>query len=225
MMGTENIKSLWTFLLTPLRTNLGRCFMWRLNLVEPTSRESGLLDAAKIHDATLRSYIVWRRSQMLCAVLPLMFSILLGLYNLPTKNDVRLNTMGNLVKSLPFIGNIFILFAVIGAIGIPYPNGKFRVWSNWRVSKRIIRIGFVISFILPIIPAFIPLQYLSTTNLPQTDTEYLGLAVSNSTAAADLMFKKIYVSGLDQTPELEAIKETVRWNMFQLEMALSNFIK
>jgi hypothetical protein len=54
-----------------LWTHLLRCFMWRLDLVEPTSHKLKLLGEAKIQDPTLRSYVVWRQLQMLCSILQL----------------------------------------------------------------------------------------------------------------------------------------------------------
>ncbi|KAL3787455.1 hypothetical protein ACHAW5_008993 [Stephanodiscus triporus] len=133
-----------------LWTHLQRCFMWRLNLIEPTEHESSLLDEAEIRDstestitttsaqdlsmststsnadATLRSYIVWRRSQMLCSLLPLLSSIITYIYD-HVKNpgqviNPELNGWGNFVINLPYLVNIIIFVAVVGAIGIPVGN-------------------------------------------------------------------------------------------------------
>jgi hypothetical protein len=197
-----------------LWTHLQRCFMWRLILVEPTSHELKHLGEAEIHDPTLRSYVVWRRSQLLCAMLPLTSSMITYFYdhirNLGDVINPNLNGWGNFVTNLPSIANIIILVAVVGAIGIPL--GKFRVWPNWRLSSRIIRFGFIISFILPMIPAFVPLKFLVNYPLPpdsEIDFSFLDSAQFNSE-----------VTTLTESEKVEMARQALVWRI-----GLSNFIK
>ena len=202
-----------------LWTHLQRCFMWRLILVEPTSFELKHLGEAEIHDPTLRSYVVWRRSQLLCAILPLVSSIITYFYdhirNPGNVINPNLNGWGNFVTNLSSIANIIILVAVVGAIGIPL--GKFRVWSDWRLSSKIIRYGFIISFILPMIPAFVPLKFLAKDPPPpdsEIDFSVLDPAQFNSE-----------VFSLIEPEVVETASQTLVWRRLQLEIGLSNFIK
>ena len=202
-----------------LWTHLQRCFMWRLILVEPTSFELKHLGEAEIHDPTLRSYVVWRRSQLLCAILPLVSSIITYFYNhIRNPGNVinpDLNGWGNFVTNLSSIANIIILVAVVGAIGIPL--GKFRVWPDWRLSSRIIRFGFIISFILPMIPAFVPLKFLAKDPPPpdsKIDFSVLDPAQFNSE-----------VFSLMESEVIETASQTLEWRRLQLEIGLSNFIE
>ncbi|KAL3808092.1 hypothetical protein ACHAXA_010804 [Cyclostephanos tholiformis] len=196
-----------------IRINLQRCFGWRLNLVQPTPRESDLLDTAEIKDSTLRSYVVWRRSQMICAILPLLLSMLLSAIKITP--DPNLNSFGNLVNNLPFIGNLFILISLIGAIGFP---GKCRVWTNWRLSKRIIRFGFIVSFILPIIPAFIPLQLLTNMNARGNESVLMDLAMKES------LLETIQKCMVGTSCSYET-NEMFNYVVFKLEWACRNFVK
>jgi len=136
-------------------THLRRCFGWRLSLTQPTSHETNIFDIASISSPALRSYLAWRRSQLLCSVPVLMLAAATGLSRV-NRIDNR-SDKGNFVLNLPNVANCVLLFAVIGAIGIP--KGKLRMWTKWRMSSKIIRIGFMIAFILPIIPAIIPLRF------------------------------------------------------------------
>ena len=202
-----------------LWTHLQRCFMWRLIFVEPTSHELKLLGEADIHDPTLRSYVVWRRSQLLCAILPLTSSIITYFYdhirNPGNVINPDLKGSGNFVTNLPSIANIIILVAVVGAIGIPL--GKFRVWSDWRLSSKIIRYGFIISFILPMIPAFVPLKFLANIP-PPTDSE-IDFSVLDPAQFNSEVFS-LMESEVDETAS-----QTLEWKRLQLEIGLSNFIK
>jgi len=158
MTTWAHLKPLVKVRLRMLWTHLRRCFGWRLNLIKPTSHESNLFDNAGIENPTLRSYLSWRRSQMLCSVPVLMSAALTGLSAVVESN--KLTDKGNFVYNLPNIANFVLLIAVLGAIG--YPRGKLRMWPKWRMSSKIIRVGFIVSFILPIIPAIIPLRYLAS---------------------------------------------------------------
>lgn len=148
---------------------------------------------------------------MLCSVPPLVSSIMTYFYDhIQNPGNVinpKLNGVGNFVTNLSSIANIIILIAVIGAIGIPF--GKFRVWSDWRLSSKIIRYGFIVSFVLPIIPAFVPLKYFAVAPPPQGS----GMSV--------LDFAQLGIS----TTSLAESEEGLEWKLLQLEIYLSNFIK
>ena len=73
-----------------------------------------------------------------------------------------LNDKGTFIHSLPNIASFILLVAVFAAIGLP--TEKFRVWPKWKLSSTILQIGFIISFILPLIPAIIPLKYLTKSS-------------------------------------------------------------
>jgi hypothetical protein len=117
---------------------------------------------------------------------------------------------GNFVTNLPSIANIIILVAVVGAIGIPL--GKCRVWSDWRLSSKIIRFGFIISFILPMIPALVPLKFLVNYPLPldsEIDFSVLDPAQFNREDTT-----------LTESEEVEMARQALAWRI-----GLSNFIK
>lgn len=155
---------------------------------------------------------------MLCSVLPLLSSIITYIYD-HVKNpgqviNAELNGWGNFVINLPYLANIIIFVAVVGAIGIPC--GKFRVWCDWRKSSKIIRFGFIVSFILPMIPAFVPLKYLAK-DPPPPDSENPTDIFRNILG--------IFLSDQDPAQLNNANPETLEWIRLQMEVALSNFIK
>lgn len=137
--------------------HLRRCFGWRLNRTQPTVYEADLLDGAGIEDRTLRSYFAWRRSQLLCSLPVLLSAAITGISRVSADKG---SDRSNFVYNLPNISDFVLFIAVCGAVGLP--RGVFHVWAKWRLSSIIIRIGFVISSILPIIPAIIPLKYLNS---------------------------------------------------------------
>mmetsp|Transcript_43527 Transcript_43527/g.74283 ORF Transcript_43527/g.74283 Transcript_43527/m.74283 type:complete len:833 (-) Transcript_43527:173-2671(-) len=175
-------------ILVMLWTHLRRCFGWRLNLIEPTAYETNLFENANIETTTLRSYLAWRRSQMLCSVPVLMSAAVTGLSKVDSSNERT--EEGNFVYNLPNIANFILAIAVLGAIGVP--TGKLRVWLKWRLSSKIMRIGFIISFILPLIPAIIPLQYLAKES--GSSTEKVLRAVEGSQDSIILLGIKNFVS-------------------------------
>ncbi|KAL3816653.1 hypothetical protein ACHAXA_000831 [Cyclostephanos tholiformis] len=204
------ITELWTH-------SLQRCFMWRLNLIEPTSHESKVLDEADIQNPTLRSYIVWRRSQMLWSILPLSSSVVTFFIDLIRNAEDILNPKlkgwGNLLVNLSSIANIIIFISVVLATGMPY--GKCRVWSNWRLSSKILRYGFIISFILPMIPAFIPLKYyVKDLTPPESNFAFSDLDLST------LLMEMEFGEG-----DITKQQEIVQWKYLQWKIGLSNFVK
>jgi hypothetical protein len=214
---------------TRLLTHLQRCFMWRLNLIKPVLHERKILDDAEILNDTVRSYVVWRRSQLLCSIVPLISSIITFFVDLSGEEvlNSELNGLGNFLINLSYVANIVIFVAVVLATGIPY--GKLRVWSNWRLSSKILRYGFVISFVLPMIPAFVPLKYYAKDPPPQSDFNVLfsDLVIGNinSTLLMELVEENTIQFMLSPETEAEKHQESLEWFFLQWEIGLSNFIK
>jgi hypothetical protein len=160
-------ESLWKTIALIFWTHLRRCFGWRLLKTEPTPYELNMFDKAQVQDPTLRTYLAWRRSQMMFSVPVLLSSAFTGLsaalgYDEEGEDKEYLDDRGNFIYKLPNIANFILLVAVMGAIG--FPKGRLRVWPKWRLSSKILRVGFIISFILPIIPALIPLEFISKSS-------------------------------------------------------------
>jgi hypothetical protein len=165
---------------------------------------------------------------MLCSILPLISSIITFFIDLNGEDIINpeLNGWGNFLINLSSIANIVIFVAVVLATGIPY--GKCRVWSNWRLSSRILRYGFVISFILPMIPAFVPLKYYAKYPPPPgSDIDFSDLEIGelNSTLLMELAQANTDLSMESGEGAIANPRDTLQWFLLQWEIGLSNFIK
>lgn len=104
-----------------------------------------------IENDTVRAFCVWRRSTLIAASPLVLVSMITGILNLEGKfgPSSPLNAWGKILILLQGIDSIFLFAAV--ATGIMF-------WKHIARSSRCVRIGWFISFVLPIFPALFPLE-------------------------------------------------------------------
>jgi len=131
--------------------------MWRINQVEPSPHEHQVMDRAGVSKIeVMRSFLAWRRTSLL-AVLPiLLLSSIFAVVDYAKLDFEGFNGFGKLVFLLPTIAPWVLLgFAVASAA----------VWNKWRLSTRLLKIGWGVSFILPLVPAIFPLEHIYTSDI------------------------------------------------------------
>ena len=138
-----------------LRVSHFRAFRSQIAGCKPTPKEGETLDEAGITNARARAYFVWRRSCLVLASPFVSTSMILGLIDLKDLKDLTeenaFNSLGNLMLLLTRIDTLFL------SVGMSL---AMHLWSRPVVSMRSLRIGWVASFALPLIPALFPLEML-----------------------------------------------------------------
>lgn len=144
-----------------LASHAQRLWKWRLDQVQPTNRESNHLD--RTHNGShpvLRSFLVWRHTNLLVAWPITMFGALwdIVLLSQALKPEVTesYNGLGKFLLVLPFLASLCLFLTV--AFSTAW-------WSNWRRTRLIIKTGWAVSFALPFVPAIFPLESLLTDQL------------------------------------------------------------
>jgi hypothetical protein len=142
-----------------------RIFKWRLNLIEPTARESERLDGAKeveANDAVMRGFLAWRHTNLLVALPIVLFGSIWDLVLMTQRMDREatstFNGIGNFLLRLPYLAPLFLL----AGIGL-----CLAWWHQWRTSRNIVRVGWGLSFFLPFLPALFPIEALLTREVAQ----------------------------------------------------------
>lgn len=64
---------------------------------------------------------------------------------------VNMNALGKIVRLVPSIASFVLLFAVFAST---------MVWSNWRRTRLLVKVGWSLSFVLPFVPALFPIEWL-----------------------------------------------------------------
>jgi hypothetical protein len=135
-------------------THFLRVFNWRLADLEPMPFETKAMLRKNVTNTTLQSFLVWRRSMLYIAIPVLILNALAAL-----AEDVEevimsemLNDLGDFLYFLPSTASTILLIATTAALCY---------WTaSWRRSTRILRIGWIISFVLPFVPAMAPMNAL-----------------------------------------------------------------
>ena len=131
-------------------THLQRARQWRIPDCQANEPEKLHLEKDDITNDTVHSYYVWRRSTLLTASPIVFISMILGFVNLNGKfEDSVLNAWGKFLLLLQGTDSMFLFFAIAYAIS---------TWSKLGRSILVVRIGWLLSFVMPLLPALFPLE-------------------------------------------------------------------
>lgn len=130
-----------------------RAFRGQIDACRPTQKEEETLEKANITNQRARSYLVWRRSCLVLAAPFVNTSMLMGFLEFRDLfgGDSALNLWGNFLFFLVAIDDIFM------NVGMSVAMHK---WSNVSLSMKSLRIGWLLSFVLPLLPALFPLEMM-----------------------------------------------------------------
>ena len=134
-----------------------RALKWRLaDTASTTVREEAALDKAEVSpNRVARIFIAWRKSALLVAMPSLIFSAFFGVRSareeMDSLDDFGFNGLGKFVYVLlAFVPIILLLSAMAALI----------CWKNLKLSARIMGWCFVVTLVTPLLPAFLPTDYL-----------------------------------------------------------------
>ena len=131
-------------------THLQRARQWRIPDCKATEPEKARLGKHEITNDTVHSYYVWRRSTLLAASPIVFISMILGFVNLNGRfEDSALNAWGKFLLFLQGTDSMFLFFPIAYAIAS---------WHKLGGSILAVRIGWLLSFIMPLLPALFPLE-------------------------------------------------------------------
>lgn len=142
-----------------------------------TSSERELLAAATppIEASSAQDYVAWRRSLLWLSGIAL---LLVGLLQIVTFTTMK-EMLGGQVSEAVDLGTVD---GVFGFLILPvFVGGGLALWAatRWRdvrASRRLARIGFLVSFLTPFVVAAIPIQeLLEHGQLPPQDLQALNL--------------------------------------------------
>lgn len=145
----------------------------------PTPSEHAALGRVGVDHPTVRSYLVWRRSALAAAAPIVALSAALATWGFTNVDTGPLfNELGVAAQVLPLLGPIVLLVAVVVALVR---------WTDARTGGRLLLVGWVLSLVLPLIPALLPIDWLIDRDelrlqlLFDRETEVLFLAFARLT--------------------------------------------
>ena len=142
-----------------LGSHINRAFTCQIRIAEPTKKEAKTLDDKDVAPKILRSYYVWRRSSLLIAMPFIFIGMIFGLIDMVTQlsNEDNKAVFNGFGKFLIFIQTIDSTVLFIGmVVGLVW-------WNQFTKSVRVVRVAFLASFIMPLIPALFPLELTLNT--------------------------------------------------------------
>lgn len=142
--------------LVVVKTHLWRLLEWMLVNIEPLPKEAEKLEQVGITHSTLQSFSVWRRTMLMLSFPSLFYSALAGLISLASDSLEIFNPLGKILYALPFFAGCFLAGFTVTS---------FCYWANPRLASRYILIGWMISLILPFIPAFFPIKWIASSEV------------------------------------------------------------
>jgi hypothetical protein len=133
--------------------HIQRVFAFDLAKLEPLPAEATKLEDMSITNEVLGSYLVWRHSMLLVSLPALFIICILDWIGLAAtvENLEVLTAVGKVLLSLPSFASTVLSIAVVWALC---------GWTQWRKSAHILKIGWLISFVLVFVPALFPLEYI-----------------------------------------------------------------
>ncbi|KAK1740095.1 hypothetical protein QTG54_009045 [Skeletonema marinoi] len=153
LASSDNIKNFLAHIAVHMKRPLG----WRLAaIVEPSQSEANTLNM-KSEDicSVMQSYLVWRRSSMLVS-LPIMFyATLSGFLEMnrfreeeyDVLKEYGLASVVTFIYAVPSIADAVLFLGAIGA---------HTRWHEWHYTSRVLKYGWLVSTLLPLIPVFVP---------------------------------------------------------------------
>lgn len=136
-----------------------RCIGWKVGNIKPTPFEDSKLDTkGKESCSVMRSYLVWRRSSMLLSLPCMLYSAIAGFINVAVYEEMRATGVFEpytdasyfLMLIVPcFAGAVLFLSAIVGLVR----------WHKWQTTTRGLKIGWLVSTLLPFIPGLLPFDF------------------------------------------------------------------
>jgi GYF domain 2 len=142
--------------------------------IGPTATESERLSAAGVLDPTARKFAVWRRAVLWVSVVPTAFAALFGLINV-------IDMEKSLKDMLSGFGIILFYLQALSLFALPATAVLAALaYDRLPHSTRLVLLGGLVSFGVPILIAFVPADVLGD---PKTDPrEAVGAAEGRRTA-------------------------------------------
>lgn len=138
-----------------LWTHLRRAVDWNVAQVTVAPRERQALEIAGIFDR-LQGLFVWRRSSLLVALPVLLLSAILSFSSAADTNTTNLSGLGVLVNWLP---SVALLFVPLGCAVV------LMRWTELRRSSRLLLTCWMISIVVPMVVALVPLDLIIDQDL------------------------------------------------------------
>jgi hypothetical protein len=129
-----------------------RAAVWRLERVSATPAEAAALATAGITDAAVQGYAAWRRSALFVAAPVVALTAVLAVVGFKdVETDDPITQLGVLAQILPLLGPVALAIGVAAGIAN---------WTAVKKGSRALSIGWVLSVVLPLIPALMPIDWL-----------------------------------------------------------------
>ena len=144
---------------------------------ENEAKTMKIVDAATTTtpNAALPSYLVWRRSTMIVSIPFIFIGMILGIVDwidalTDDANQEVFNGFGKLLITIQSIDSVFLFAGVVA--GLVW-------WHEFTRSIQVVRLAFLISFIMPLIPALFPLEIIVKMDVYDavSDADIIGIKV------------------------------------------------
>mmetsp|Transcript_3770 Transcript_3770/g.5802 ORF Transcript_3770/g.5802 Transcript_3770/m.5802 type:complete len:437 (-) Transcript_3770:159-1469(-) len=153
LASSDNIKNFLAHIAVHMKRPLG----WRLAaIVEPSQSEANTLNI-KSEDIcnVMKSYLVWRRSSMLVSLPMMLYATLSGFLEMNRFRDseeydvLKENGLASVlvIDAVPIIADAVLFLGAIGAL---------TRWHEWHYTSRVLKYGWLVSTLLPLMPVFVP---------------------------------------------------------------------
>jgi len=140
-----------------LGTHLKRAFNWNLAEVVVTPKEQQQLHAAGV-EPRLHGMLAWRRSTLIAAMPLLLLSVVLAFYDTIHTGTDGLTGLG---KFCDFVPDFALLLIPIGAMRV------IATWTEMRRNARMLILFWVLSIVVPLMVALLPLDALVDLDTPR----------------------------------------------------------
>jgi GYF domain 2 len=136
--------------------NLGlhfkRAFKWNLRTMPVQPDEEQQLLATSVDEVNARRYLVWRRSVLLAVSIPLLIAAVLGVIGSFTGMGWGVFSGVGILVEIIRLAILFLLPVVAWMAA--------QSWNRHRQSRKVLLIGWMIGFLLPLLLALIPASAL-----------------------------------------------------------------
>jgi hypothetical protein len=132
-------------------THIRRIFEWKL---KPLPAKVKKLQDVGITNDALQAYFAWRHLMLLESLPALFFCAIFDIISfiITLSDDYGgLNCFTKFIISISFLGSMVLFITAVWALC---------GWSQWCKSTPILKIGWAIAFVLPLVPVLFPLEFL-----------------------------------------------------------------
>ncbi len=164
------------------RFHLRRAFSWNLQATRVEANEVRYLNSIGISEPTLQRYLTWRRSVLLVLCLPVLVLALLDTLDNFGDEDIQYNGWGT----------VWITLETLAAYAMPVSAlAALWTWGRLERSARVIRWGWFIAFLVPLLLLIVPFVWL--VRLDQIDAAEKQIAQHFTSVFVGLTFFSILV--------------------------------